>query len=202
MEAVRSVPRRRSDEGLAPRVADAELISRIEGRDGEAFSQLVGRHGPAAHALARRILRHRGAAEDVTRESFLRVWQLNARYSPDRGSVGAWLLTIVHQRSVEMLRRENALRRPEAVDVDVLDRGPRTESLAARIDGPSDRPRVRAAITALPVFQRRVIEMMYLDACSPSEVAENLGLPLQTVKDACLLGMRDLRRMLAVAAVR
>ena len=195
MEAVRSGSRSRSRKDLFRRIDDVALIGRIEQRDAEAFTQLVIRHGPSALALARRILHDRGTAEDVTRSSFLRVWQLAARYTPDRGSVGAWLMTIVRQASVDMVRSQGV----PATTGDELEEVA-SRSLAARLDAPSDRRRARAAIMALPAFQRRIIEMMYLDACSAQQVAETLGLPLQTVNRWCVRGMQTLREQLTVAA--
>ena len=198
MEAVRSGSGSGSRKDRLLRIADVALIGRIEQRDPEAFAQLVIRHGPSALAVARRILHHRGRAEDVTRSTFLRVWQLSARYTLDRGSVGAWLMTLVQQASVDRVRSHAVPARPAATADDLEEGAPR--SLAVSLDAPRDLRRARAAIMALPAFQRRIIEMMYLDACSARQVAETLGLPLQTVNDGCVRGMRTLREQLAVAA--
>ncbi len=176
---------------------DADLIRKIVERDEDAFAQLVLRHGPKAHGLARRVLRHPTLAEDVTQESFLRVWQMAARYRPDRGSVSAWLMTIVHHASVDRVRREESQRRLTFIPGEI-DGEDFTGDLVSRLDGPADQRRVRAALTALPASQRQVIEMMYLDGCSQSQVAEKLALPLGTVKSRCLLGMRKLRDLLTV----
>lgn len=197
MEAVRSGSESGSRKDRLLRIADVALIGRIEQRDPEAFAQLVTRHGPSALAVAHRILHHPGRAEDVTRSSFLRVWQLSARYTPDRGSVGAWLMTLVQQASVDIVRSQAVPARLAATGDDLEEGAPR--SLAVHLDAPRDRRRARAAIMALPAFQRRIIEMMYMDACSSRQVAERLGLPLQTVNDGCVRGMRTLRE-LAVAA--
>lgn len=193
MEAVRVASRRKTRGGRVLRTTDDELIRRIEDRDTDAFAQFVGRHGPKVHGLARRVLRDAGLAEDVSRESFLQVWQLTARYSPDRGSVEVWLMSIAHLVSVERLRRIQTQRPLAVVVPDEIAGGRSTGDLVARMDGASDQRTMRAALTELPTLQRRVIEMMYLDGLSSSQVAERLGLPLGTVKGGCLLGMRTLR---------
>lgn len=197
MEAVTVASRRRTRGDRVPRTRDEELMLRIAEGDADAFAQLVRRHGPKVHGLARRVLRRADLAEDVTRESFHHMWQHAARYSPDRGSVEVWLMTIAHQASIDLLRRIQTQRPLAVVPPDEVTGGRLTGDLVARMDDVIDQRTMRAAMTALPTLQRRVIEMMYLDGRTLPQVAERLGLPLGTVRGGCLLGMRTLRDALA-----
>lgn len=134
MEAVTVASRRRTHGDRVSRTTDDELIRRIVERDTGAFAQLVRRHGPKVQGLARRVLRHAGLAEDVTRESFLQVWQLTARYSPDRGSVEVWLMSIAHRTSVDRLRRIQTQRPLAVVPPEEIAGGRSTGDLVARMD--------------------------------------------------------------------
>src|SRR5215470_385364 len=88
----------------AERLADEDLMPLIGSKDPEAFAVLFDRHGGAAYSLAYRIVGEPGAAEDVTQEAFISVWRSGARFDRARGSVRAWLLSIVRNRAIDTLR--------------------------------------------------------------------------------------------------
>ena len=148
-----------------------------------------------AHALAFRLVRQAQVAEEIVQEAFLAVWRNPDRYDVARGSVRSWLMGTVHHRAVDAVRREQAQRRraeqasgmgPGIVEDPVDD-------LLAAIDLPRERKLVRTALGALPDEQREVIERMYFEGLSQSQIAERTGLPLGTVKSRTLLAMRRLR---------
>lgn len=174
---------------------DRDLVKRIAGGDEAAFRALFRRYSPTALALAKRIVRQPHLAEETVQEAFLSVWRNPGAFDSARGSVRSWLMTAVHNRAVDTVRREEAQRR-------------RAEDVAAEPDlGPVDpgyevveemglfqqRVAVREALEKLPEEQRRVIELMYFGGQSQSKISERLGLPLGTVKSRTLLGMRRLR---------
>ena len=78
----------------------------VERKDPTAFEIIYDRHGGAAYSLAYRIVGDRGTAEDVTQEAFLSLWRSGARYDRTRGSVRTWLLGVVRNRAIDVLRRE------------------------------------------------------------------------------------------------
>src|ERR687888_2638659 len=88
------------------RLADEDLMTLVDGKDPDAFEVFYDRHGGAAYSLAHRIVGDRGMAEDVTQEAFLSLWRSGARYDRARGSVRTWLLGIVRNRAIDLLRRE------------------------------------------------------------------------------------------------
>ena len=90
---------------------DRELVQRIRRGDGEAFRGLFGRYAPSAMALARRVVRQPFLAEEIVQEAFLAVWRNPGGYDPQRGSVRAWLMGMVHHRAVDTVRREESQRR-------------------------------------------------------------------------------------------
>lgn len=177
---------------------DRALLDRIVRGDEDAFRQLFNRHGPAATALARRVVRQAHLAEEIVQEAFLSVWRDPAGYDADRGSVRGWLFGMVHHRAVDLVRREEAQRRR----ADEMVAGLREETVDHADDvvddlvRPEERRVVRAALADLPAEQRQVLELMYFEGLSQSQIAERSGQPLGTVKSRALLGMRRLRTTL------
>lgn len=177
---------------------DRALLGRIVEGDEDAFRRLFGRHGPAATALARRVVRQPHLAEEIVQEAFLGVWRDPQGYDAERGSVRAWLFGMVHHRSVDLIRREEAQRRR----ADEMVAGLRDETVdhsdevIEELARPEERRLVRAALEDLPAEQRAVLEQMYFEGLSQSQIAERSGQPLGTVKSRALLGMRRLREAL------
>ena len=178
---------------------DEDLLLRLGAGDEQAFRELFGRYAAVAHALAFRLVRQAQVAEEIVQEAFLAVWRSPDRYDAARGSVRSWLMGTVHHRAVDAVRREQAQRRradqaaglgPGIVEDPVDD-------VLAAIDLPRERRLVRTALGELPAEQRDVIQRMYFDGLSQSQIAERTGLPLGTVKSRTLLAMRRLRAHLA-----
>ncbi|MEX2204333.1 MAG: sigma-70 family RNA polymerase sigma factor [Actinomycetota bacterium] len=177
---------------------DRDLVRRIGTADEEAFRELFRRYSPNALALARRVVRQPFIAEEIVQEAFLAAWRNAEGYREGRGSVRSWLMTMVHHRAVDAVRREESQRRraEDAQASDVLAVEDPADAVVAQLGLPEERRAVRAALADLPAEQRQVIELMYFDGLSQSKVSERLGLPLGTVKSRTLLGMRRLRSAL------
>jgi RNA polymerase sigma factor (sigma-70 family) len=188
----RSAPMRSAEPADA---RDEDLVLRVGAGDEQAFRELFGRYAAVAHALAFRLVRQAQVAEEIVQEAFLAVWRNPDRYDAARGSVRSWLMGTVHHRAVDAVRREQAQRR-RAEQAAGLGPGivedPVDDVLAA-IDLPRERRLVRSALGELPDEQREVIQRMYFDGLSQSQIAEQTGLPLGTVKSRTLLAMRRLR---------
>jgi RNA polymerase sigma factor (sigma-70 family) len=182
-----------------PGARDRQLVRRIGGGDEEAFRSLFAAYGSHAMALAARVVRQRHLAEEIVQEAFLSLWLTPEIYDESRGSVKAWLMTMVHHRAVDAVRREEAQRRRS----DDLVAGFReassdpSEDVVEAVAAPAERAAVREALASLPPEQRAVLELMYFDGLSQTQVAEKTGAPLGTVKSRALLGMRRMRSELA-----
>lgn len=171
---------------------DQDLLRRVGRRDEDAFRLLFRRHAPHAHALALRLVRQPFLAEEAVQDAFLALWRDAGSYDPRRGSVRAWLMGMVHNRAVDLVRREESQRRRAEKPALVVLEDPGDE-VVREIGSAEEGARVRAALAELPNEQRRVIELMYFDGLSQSRIAERLSLPLGTVKSRTVLGMRRLR---------
>jgi RNA polymerase sigma-70 factor (ECF subfamily) len=180
------------------RLADEDLMTRVDDKDSDAFEVLYERHGGAAYSLAHRIVGEPGLAEDVTQEAFLSIWRSKARFDPARGSVRAWALGIVRNRAIDALR--SAARPAPKLDRDddsLLDAQPAVERTEAEAIRRETAGRLRQALGLLPREQSQVIELAYFGGFSHSEIADMLGAPLGTIKGRMRLGLEKIRATLA-----
>jgi RNA polymerase sigma-70 factor, ECF subfamily len=179
------------------RLADEDLMLLVERRNADAFATVYDRHGGAAFSLAYRMIGDRSRAEDITQEAFLSLWRSGARYDRARGSVRTWLLGIVRNRAIDVLRREVSQAPKLSFDEQIAEPrvpGGETDLEALRRDAARQ---VRGALKLLPGDQMRVIELAFFGGLTHSEIAEALGMPLGTVKGRMRLGMEKIRAQLA-----
>jgi RNA polymerase sigma-70 factor, ECF subfamily len=176
-------------------LSDEALVALVARGDETALGELYDRVGRIAYGLAYRVLRDERLAEDAVQEGFLAAWRTAAAFSADRAKASTWLLTLVHRRAVDLVRREER-RRTEPLPED--DRAPAATSPAAEEAAwlRFDRERVQEALRALPDTQREAIELAYYGGFSQSELAERLGLPLGTIKSRMFAGLARLRELL------
>jgi RNA polymerase sigma factor (sigma-70 family) len=173
-----------SDEALVALAARSEQL---------ALAELYDRFGRPAYGLALRILRDEALAEDAVQEAFLALWRTAARFVPERGKASTWILTLVHRRAVDLVRREEHRR------TDALEQAPEPASLGT-VDEEAwlrlQRERVQDALRKLPDQQREAIELAYYGGFTQSELAERLGQPLGTIKSRMFMGLARLRELL------
>jgi RNA polymerase sigma-70 factor (ECF subfamily) len=177
-------------------LADEELMLLVARGDDLAFAVMYDRHSTAAFSLAYRICGTRNLAEDAVQEAFLSLWRAGARYDAARGSVRSFVLGIVHNRSIDAVRRATVHDRRRASDEGMEERfeaRERTDVEAARHD---DAETVRGALDTLPPDQLKVIELAYFGGFTHAEIAEMLDAPLGTVKGRMRLGLEKLRSTL------
>jgi RNA polymerase sigma-70 factor (ECF subfamily) len=176
-------------------LSDEALVAVVARGDETALAELYDRVGRMAYGLAYRVLRDARHAEDAVQEGFLAVWRTAASFSPERAKASTWILTLVHRRAVDMVRREERRRAEsyETADGEERGSGPSAED-AAWLH--FERTRVQDALAQLPDIQRESIELAYYGGYSQSELAERLGVPLGTIKSRMFAGLARLRELL------
>jgi RNA polymerase sigma-70 factor, ECF subfamily len=189
--AFRAVPARERDISAVD-TSDESLLARVARGDDDALGSLYDRFGRVAYGLALRILRDERLAEDAVQEAFLAVWRQAASFRPERANARAWVLTFVHRRAVDLVRREER-RRTEPLEPEAE---PATGSTAEAAELRRRREAVQHALAQLPEEQRRPIELAYYGGLSQSELAERLGEPLGTIKSRMFTGLKRLRELL------
>jgi RNA polymerase sigma-70 factor (ECF subfamily) len=165
----------------------------VQRGDARAFEAIYDRHGAAAFSLAYRIAGNRAAAEDIVQEAFLSVWRSSVRYQAQRGNLRSWLLSVVHNRAIDWLRRSLTHTRHE-IEVDGIEErkaAPEfTDVEALRRD---EARTIRSAMEGLPSDQLRVVELAYFGGFTHSQIADMLGMPLGTVKGRMRLALDKMR---------
>jgi RNA polymerase sigma-70 factor (ECF subfamily) len=178
---------------LPPPDADALLLERIARGDQDAVAELYDRHARRAYGLALRVTADPTLAEDAMQEAFCAIWRRADSFRTSRGSATSWVLALVHHKAVDVVRREQARRRP--VRPEELE-GPEPVTPEQQVLASDDGRRARLALARLPEEQQRLLSMLYLDGLTQREVADLLGVPLGTVKSRTHVAMGALRRAL------
>ncbi|MEW2503996.1 ECF RNA polymerase sigma factor SigK [Amycolatopsis sp. NPDC047767] len=176
-----------------------ELLARAALGDEVAFAALYDELAGPVLGMVGRVLRDRAQSEEVAQETMLEIWRKAATFSPDRGNVRSWALTIAHRRAIDRVRSEQS--------------GSDREARAGRLDPHRDfdevaeqtmlrleREDVRAALASLTDLQRRSIELAYYDGYTYREVGALLDIPVSTVKSRMRDGLIRLRHVLGARA--
>ena len=175
-------------------LSDEAIVALVSRSDELALAELYDRYAGASYNLARRVVRDPALAEDAVQEAFLGVWRGADRFVPERASAAAWLLTIVHRRAVDLVRREQRRR------VDVLEKERAPAQLAPSTEQAVwlnlERERVRNALDRLPDRQRELLELAYYGGFTQSQLAVRLGRPIGTIKSQMFTALARLRELL------
>ncbi len=181
-------------------LADEELMQLVYRGNTDAFEVVYDRHADAAFSLAYRICLQRQLAEDVIQEAFLSLWRSRARYERTRGSVRSWILGIVHNRSIDAVRRRRVRDRGETLDEQIESRLAAPERTDVEFARREEAREVRDALERLPAEQSRVIELAYFGGMTHVQIATLLDEPIGTVKGRMRLGLAKMRIALGPAA--
>src|SRR5207248_11670949 len=157
-----------------------------------ALAELYDRYGRPSYGLALRVLRDEALAEDAVQEAFLALWRTASRFVPERGKASTWILTLVHRRAVDIVRREER-RSADSLDEDTATAAGSSADEEAWLR--LQRERVQAALKQLPDQQREALELAYYGGFTQSELAERLGQPLGTIKSRMFAGLARLREL-------
>ena len=178
-------------------LSDEAVVALMARSHDVALAELYDRFGRVAWGLAHRVLRDEALAEDAVQEAFLAAWRTAPRFVPERGSARTWILTLVHRRAVDLVRREERRR------ADPLEAAPEPTGDAGADDDAFlrlERERVQGALAQLPDQQREALELAYYGGFSQSELAERLGQPLGTIKSRMFSGLARLHELLSEPA--
>jgi RNA polymerase sigma factor (sigma-70 family) len=179
-------------------LSDEALVALVARGDEQALAELYDRVSRIAYGLALRVLRDERHAEDAVQEAFLQVWRSAATFRAERAKASTWILTLVHRRAVDLVRREE--RRQADPLTDELEPGQAPEQTEEAAWLRFERERVQTALKQLPDVQREALELAYYGGFSQSELADRLGVPLGTIKSRMFAGLARLRELLDESA--
>jgi RNA polymerase sigma-70 factor (ECF subfamily) len=176
---------------------ETELIRRLIARDQAALSELYAQFGGLVYSVALRVVQNNTLAEEITQDTFLKVWNQPTLWDSSRGRFVSWLLTITRYTAIDRLRMERRRPMRDSLELDDLRLGQR-----GLMDDPvwQDGKLLRSLLEHLPPDQIQVIEMAFFEGMSHSEMAEQLQIPLGTIKTRVRLGLQKLRSLWQEAA--
>ncbi len=182
------------DDRRRGRWAEQVLVERLSRGDETALADLYDRYAGFVHALALRVVANRPAAEDITQDVFVFLWEHPERIEPGRGSLRGFLGTVTHRRAVDVVRREEARKRREerAGPGDAVPPPDETEAVIHS----DTRGKVRTAVDLLPEAQRRAVELAYFHGYTYRQVAVALGIPEGTAKSRMRLALARIAEIL------
>jgi RNA polymerase sigma factor (sigma-70 family) len=180
-------------------LSDEAILSLIASSDEEALAELYDRFGSVAYGLALRILRDEALAQDAVQEAFLAVWRTADRFLAERARASTWVLTLVHRRAVDLVRREES-RRGEPLEA--APEPSTSQTVAEEAELGFRRRVVQEALRRLPPEQREALELGYYGGLTQSELAEHLDQPLGTIKSRMFAGLARLRELLTQAGLQ
>jgi RNA polymerase sigma-70 factor (ECF subfamily) len=166
---------RMTDPTIAMVTDDGTLLQRVRQGDQAAMGEVFDRYSRAVYSVALRILKDTGHAEDVMQEIFFQIWRNSDSFVQGRGSLGAWLVVVARNRSIDLLRRRKC-------------------NLASEAEHNAMIEKVQTVLKELPEEQQRSMELAFFEGLSHSEIAERTGDPLGTVKTRIRLALITLRK--------
>lgn len=178
---------------LGTRTDDQVLLQRVAEGDAEALGLLYDRYGRLVFNVALRVTGDYGEAEEITQDTFLRLWERAAQYQPARGNLVAWLRTIAQRRSIDELRSRRGSSKRREVQLD------EAQLLASAIDHTALMQLsidLQQALVQLPAAQREVIELTALAGLSRQEAARRTASPPATIHTRWRVGIQRLRTIL------
>lgn len=171
---------------------DIELMRRIAGQDQQALQMLYQEYGKAVYSLAYRVLQSTTLAEEITQDTFLKIWNQTARWDSSKGKLKNWLLTITHFTAIDRLRRE---RRQPALHPDSIEDADEMMLTAHQNTHWQDETTLRLLINQLPQEQAALIDLAFFQGMSHSDIADFTHIPLGTVKTRLRSGLQRLREL-------
>jgi RNA polymerase sigma-70 factor (ECF subfamily) len=178
------------------KAADADLLRRIGAGDVTAVGELYDRYASILLPLAIRIVRDRSEAEDIVHDAFVAVSERAGQYAPERGTVAAWLVTLVRNLSIDRTRRRDR-RGTLAREVIAHEPVAPIESPESLTADAAERAKIRRALASLPEAQRVTLEVAFFEGLSYPEIASRENVPLGTIKSRAARAIAALREALA-----
>jgi RNA polymerase sigma-70 factor, ECF subfamily len=179
-------------------VDDESLILRIAQGDQMAFATLYNRYAQILYSFSMKSLSLKEESEEVILDVFGQVWRIAGRYDSKKARVDSWLFMLTRSRIMDHLRKRqrSSLSKEMFVALSEIQYGESSVDPIEDIFIAERRESVLSALKALPPEQRLVIELAYYQGLSQSEIAQQTGLALGTIKTRVRLGLNKLKTIL------
>ena len=175
---------------------DVELVARLLGRDEAALGELYDRHAAAMYGLALKMLGDGDAAQEIVQDAFLNLWERPGRFDAGRAELRAYFLVVVRSRSLDRLRREKGHLPLLNDEGDAFPLPDERMNLQGGAEQAALSERVRAALFGLSAAHRETVERAYFGDQSREEIAQDMGVPVGTVKSRLKYALDKLKGVL------
>ena len=176
-------------------IEEGDIVAGLRSRDHSFLEYLYDHYSGALYSVVLRIVRKEEVAQEVLQDAFLKIWDKVDTYDPAKGKLFTWLLNVTRNLAIDKTRSKEISQLKKTDDIDLL---------VNRIDNQkqsfSDVETIglKEVIQRLPEEQKFIVEQLYLKGYTQSEVAEEFGIPLGTVKTRLRLAMIELRSLLSI----
>ncbi|MDZ4667483.1 MAG: sigma-70 family RNA polymerase sigma factor [bacterium] len=171
-------------------ISEQELIKILRTGEESAFDVLYRNYAPAIFGLILNIVKNREQAEEITQDSFVKIWNNFSTYSESKGRVYTWMLNIARNLAIDFIRskQERMSQKNQDLEISVYQIDQQGQS-----NIPVDEIGLKNLVGELSVDQKVIIEKMYFQGYSQSEISEELEIPLGTVKTRARQAIMKLR---------
>lgn len=172
---------------------DMRVAERLMARDQAAIQEVMDLYGGVVFGIAKRVLLDPSMAEEVAQDAFLALWRRPGAYDPARGSLQAFLLGVTRNKAIDLVRKEETIKRTKESLTSELETASKETSPH---EGLVERQQVREALGALTNVQREAVVLAYFGGRTYREVAGELGIPEGTAKTRLRDGLTRLRQLM------
>ncbi|WP_026464899.1 RNA polymerase sigma factor [Adhaeribacter aquaticus] len=174
-------------------VSEEDLIRRLREQDESAMTLLYDNYAAALYGVILRIVKKEEVAEDVMQETFVKIWSSFAQYQEDKGRLFTWMINIARNSSIDKIRsREYRV----SSKTNAIEDSP-VNHLQSSYNIVPEHVGIKEIVDKLNPDQKKIIDMMYFDGYSQSEISEELDIPLGTVKTRARAAMKVLTKLLS-----
>ncbi len=178
--------------GLAPPDQETTLITQLRARDEKALSQLYDNYSAALFGVALKIVKREELAEDVLQETFIKIWTSFSQYDSAKGRLFTWMLNICRNLAIDKIR--SGAYRVGLKTQDIAETN--TANLAGSMQTQPDHIGIKEITEKLNADQKLIIDKLYFEGFTQSEVAEELRIPLGTVKTRARTALKILSKLI------
>jgi RNA polymerase sigma factor (sigma-70 family) len=176
-------------------IAEQDLIKALSSKDRAALSYLYDHYSGALYGVILRIVRKESIAEEVLQDVFIKIWERFHSYDAAKGKLFTWMLNIARNQAIDKTRSKEISNEQKTSGIEnVVSRIDRREFNETAVDGIG----LTEVLKKLPEEQKFVVEYLYFQGYSQSELAEEFNIPLGTVKTRLRLAMQHLRTTLGL----
>ncbi len=184
---------------MYPQLEDEDnIVLRLQEQDPLVLADIYDRYGRMVYSVVLRYVRNRATAEDLTQETFLRVWNRADTFDGTRGQLSSWILVVAKNSAIDFLRSSEGRTGSLSINLSKLE-GSCSLSVVPSVDKElSNAEQLQGGFVTLSEAQMKIVQMAYYEGFTQAEIAVKLGRPLGTVKSCLRAALKNLRMHLAL----